>query len=96
MKEINYFSVLGPGGKAIANFETERGAYQFRDRVVKVRLSQLERIKGVLTDGEYNGEHNFRSFSITVSPQSITIMSSLESSQMTDDMLVDGSFLVPG
>jgi len=96
VKEINYFSVLGPGGRTIANFETEREACQFRDRVVKVRLNQLERIKDVLTDGEYHGEHNFRTFSITVSPQAVTILSSLESNQMTDDMLVDGSFLVPG
>ena len=95
MKELNYFSVVGPGGSVIANFDNELAATQLCDRVTKVRLDQLERIRDVLTQSEYRGEYAFRSHSITVKAQSVKIMSSLESQQISDTDLVNGDFLIP-
>ena len=94
-ESIIYFSVVGPGNVAIANFHDEHAAYTFKNRVVAARLKQLERIKDQLTDGEYTGEKNFRSNGVRVDRLTIEIMSVRDALDIPDDRLVDGKFLIP-
>ena len=94
-ESIIYFSVVGPGNVAIANFHDEHAAYTFKNRVVAARLEQLERIKDQLTDGEYTGEKNFRSNGVRVDRLTIEIMSVRDALDIPDDRLVDGKFLIP-
>lgn len=94
-ESIIYFSVVGPGNMAIANFHDEHAACTFKNRVVTARLEQLERIKDQLTDGEYIGEKNFRSNGVRVDRLTIEIMSVRDALDIPDDRLVDGKFLIP-
>ena len=95
MTNFNYYSVTGPAGNVIANFGNEHDAEQFRDRIINVRLEQLERIQSVLTESEYRGEKAFRSCNIGVAYRTVVVLSSQESSQIPDEQLVDGNFLIP-
>ncbi len=93
---LTYWAVLGPGRKLIANFKEEEEAIEFRSRVVVARLEQLERIKPVLTLGEYNGEYNFRKNGITVKEIVVPMMTNNDMEGLKDEDLVDGNFLIIG
>jgi|15BtaG_2_1085339.scaffolds.fasta_scaffold28270_2 hypothetical protein len=91
-----YWTVTGPGRNLIANFKREEDALGFRLRVIAARLEQLERIRPVLTDGEYNGEYNFRRNGIAVKKVIVPIMTDREAADIKNEELVDGNFLVIG
>jgi len=92
--ELTYWIVLGPGRKLIANFKKEEEAEEFRRKVVVARLEQLERIRAVLTDGEYRGEYNFRRNGIIIKKIVISMMTSEDIEAAKNEDLVDGSFLI--
>ena len=91
-----YWAVQGPGRKLIANFKKEEEATEFRLKVITARLEQLERIKPVLTEGEYNGEYNFRRNGIAIRKIVVPMMTSQEVNEIKDEDLVDGNFLIIG
>jgi len=95
--QLSYWTVLGPGRTSLGNFWSEDDAFAFRQRVVAARMEQLERIKSTLTEGEYRGELNFRQNGVVVKQIIIPMMSEEEIEDVSDEQLVDGSFLIaPG
>ena len=95
MRRIEYFSVVGPGEKAIANFKDRDDAVTFLERVKQVRLNQLKRIRESLTLGEYKGELSFRTNSLRVVQRDVVLMSRDDAALIPDEVLVDGGFLIP-